>query len=207
MFGFLRRKTSEIQVDAAFEKISLALSDDDFQLRILGPKEYAQFSSLTAIDQHYGAEGEFGTSFTNPIPTNGPIGSLCYLSHLKLDRRHRILFHRIREIDGIDVYEFVTLSGKNWGFMFIDMYHSRKSRISPKEFVIEERPQQLCGFNHYWDDFPFGFAEQKAKMPRDLRLLYCSIEAISKEMEGREYVPPQIHMMARSAILGEDIDF
>ena len=180
-------------MEAAFKKIEQLLTNDDFQIRALGPQLYSEFSSMSGIDQHRNAEGEFGKSFKNPIPTNGPIGSISYLSNLSVEKGHRITFHRVNTIQKIDAYEYVSLSGSEWGFLFLDMYHSRKSRKIPDGFIKQDGPHQFIGFNHFWDDFPFGFAEQKSKVPSDLRLLYSSIDSISREMSGRNYVRPEVH--------------
>ena len=64
-------------------------------------------------------------------------------------------------LNNIDVYEYAALSGDDWGFFFVDMYHSRKSALIPIGFSKLPCGQQLIGFNHFWDDFPFGYAEQK----------------------------------------------
>lgn len=87
------------------------------------------------------------------------------------------------------------------GVSFLDMYHSRKSRLAPSGFSIAKRPLQLTGFNHFWDDFPFGFSEQKASMPDDLRLLYSSINSISENMRGKEFRPSDLHFRTRQGIL------
>jgi hypothetical protein len=56
---------------------------------------------------------------TNPIPVNGPIGELAYLSKLETVQGERILFHRIGTVNMIDVLEAVTFSGSEWFILFI----------------------------------------------------------------------------------------
>jgi hypothetical protein len=197
---FGRKNKERKAVNAILENIALMLSDDEMQLRILGPQQYAVFKSLTAIDAHRDAEGDFGTNFRNPIPTNGPIGSLAYLSNLNSPLGYPLLFHRINSIDKIDIYEYVSFMGVEWGLLFVDMYHSRKSRLVPNGFARTGNTRQLSGFNHYWEDFPFGFAEQKHSLQGDIRLLYCTIEAIANEMRGREFSAPEKHRQLRSVI-------
>src|SRR3546814_6579765 len=55
--------------------------------------------------------GPFGFTETNPIPVNGPIGQLAYLSRLETQSGQRILFHRLAAIDKVDVFEAVTFDG------------------------------------------------------------------------------------------------
>jgi len=81
------------------------------------------------------------------------------------------------------------------------MYHSRKSRLTPNGFQRLSGPQQFIGFNHYWDDFPCGFAEQKQAMPKDLRLVYASIDSVAREMIGRNYERPELHEAVLQQIL------
>ena len=201
MLGFFKKKTPKVELQNAFQKMEKLLSDDDMQIRILGPQVYAQFRSLTAIDQHPKGEGEFGRSLKNPIPTNGPIGSIAYLSSLGTISGHIVLFHRLKMFDDIDVYEFVALSGDVWGLLFVDMYHSRKSRRVPDGFKKLSGSQQLIGFNHFWDDFPLGFAEQKQAVPADLRMLYAPISTVEQEMRGRTFKRPTLHNLLIQSIL------
>lgn len=201
MFGLFKKKSFQRELEGAFRKMEKLLTDDDMQIRILGPQGYSHFSSLSAIDRRPNGEGDFGRSLNNPIPTNGPIGSISYLSNLGTSAGHRILFHRVKVFDDIDVYEYAALSGDDWGFLFVDMYHSRKSTLTPSGLIKLTGAQQLIGFNHFWDDFPFGYAEQKEKVPGDLRLLYASIDSIAKEMRGRDFVRPDMHDMVLQSIL------
>jgi hypothetical protein len=201
MFGFGKKRKEDKALEAAFKRISQALTDDDLQLRFLGPQQYSYFKALSAIDKHPNGEGAFGTSLKNPIPANGPIGTISYLSNLTTSSGQRITFHRISAFGNIDVYEFVALSGSPWGFFFVDMYQSRKSTLVPKNFTQASAPQQFIGFNHFWDDFPFGFAEQKQALPKDMRLLYASVNSVSHEMTGRDYVRPELHAAVRDQIL------
>ena len=202
MFGLGKKAREQRALEDAFRKIDRMLSDDDMQLRILGPHQYSTFKALSAIDKHRDPEGEFGRAIGNPIPTNGPIGSISYLSNLRSEGRHRLLFHRIGAIEKVDLYEYTSLGGENFGFLMIDMYHSRKSKICPDGFTFAGQTSQLTGFNHFWDDFPFGYAEQKAALPEDYRLLYASIETVAKEMDGRSFQAPDEHLLFKEALLG-----
>src|SRR3546814_13912845 len=70
--------------------------------------------------------GPFGFTETNPIPVNGPIGQLAYLSRLETQSGQRILFHRLGAIDKVDVFEAVTFDGSGWFIFFVDLYHPRR---------------------------------------------------------------------------------
>lgn len=200
MRGFFRKNPRSASPEAVIQRIGRLLFDDDLQLRALGPQEYSHFSSLSAIDQHPNADGEFGRSVKNPIPTNGPVGSISYLSNLSTDSGHKITFHRVKVVDGIDIYEYVSLAGTEWGTLCVDMYHSRKSKLTPDGLCRTPTAQQFIGFNHFWDDFPMGYAEQKAKMPAELRLLFAPISVFTKEMTGRSFERPEAHKLLMQAL-------
>src|SRR3546814_6331822 len=67
--------------------------------------------SAPAYDKDPNGSGPFGFTETNPIPVNGPIGQLAYLSRLETQSGQRILFHRLGAIDKVDVFEAVTFDG------------------------------------------------------------------------------------------------
>jgi len=79
------------------------------------------------VDEIENAFCNFGLILTNPIPVNGPIGEVIYLSSLRQLGKTKILFHRIGSIDGFDVFESVSVDGKTWDIFYLDMFHPRKS--------------------------------------------------------------------------------
>lgn len=205
MFGFFKKRNQEQHaLHDIFSKMSDVLSNDDLQNRLSGPQMYSYLKALPAYDArpNAGHEGPLGEVRLNPIPANGPIGSLVYLSSLRHSSGSRITFHRVQSIERVDMYEYVTLDGLHWGWLFVDMYHFRKSKPTPDGFTKLPPPQQLTGFYHYWDDFPFGYALQKEALQSDLGLLYCSIQLVSEQMKGRDFTPPYSHAFQKS-ILGE----
>ena len=67
----------------AFEQIRHILEDEQFQLDMIHPAMKAMIESRLAYDQDPNGTGPFGFSETNPIPVNGSIGQLAYLSKLE----------------------------------------------------------------------------------------------------------------------------
>src|SRR3546814_16452740 len=82
--------------------------------------------SAPAYDKDPNGSGPFGFTETNPIPVNGPIGQLAYLSRLETQSGQRILFHRLGAIDKVDVFEAVTFDGSGWFIFFFDLYLPRQ---------------------------------------------------------------------------------
>ena len=69
--------------EAVFEKIHQFLKSDHIQLAKYPEQMRARLLAGTDTDQNEGAFGAFGRTITNPIPVNGPIGEIIYLSALR----------------------------------------------------------------------------------------------------------------------------
>ena len=41
------------------------------------------------------------------------------------------MFHRFGSLKTVDVFEAVTFDGSQWFLFYLDMYHSRRSRLAP----------------------------------------------------------------------------
>ena len=81
--------------------------------------------------------GDFGTSVTNPIPVNGPLGEVVYLNRLRSRSGAAFLYHRLGSFDTplytrkIDAYELVAADASEWLTLYFDMYHLRRSTKAP----------------------------------------------------------------------------
>lgn len=67
----------------AFAQIQRILDDEKFQLELVHPAMKAMLESTPAYDKDPNGSDPFGFTETNPIPVNGPIGQLVYLSRLE----------------------------------------------------------------------------------------------------------------------------
>jgi hypothetical protein len=131
-------------------------------------------------DQNPNGFGSFGLSATNPIPVNGPIGEILYLSSLRLGGE-RILFHRLMSIDRVDAFECVGIDGHHWDVLYLDMYHPRKSRRAPEGYAIDESNVLLSGVSYEITDFP--------------RSLYPGIVAYSETRFGMSIADPSVRIL------------
>ena len=169
------------EVAKIFEKIAHLLEDETAQ-NLMYPSEIQEpIINGFSGDEITGGVGEFGRSTKNPIPVNGPIGELVYLSCLKVDRTgQRLLFHRLGSIDKIDVYETVSIDGASWDILFFSMYHPRKSRKAPRGFTISDSRHQplLYGTNKFVEGFP--------------RVLHKAIRELTASILGIPMPPPQV---------------
>ena len=178
----------------AFEQIRRILEDEKFQLDMVHPVMKEMIESRPAYDKDPNGTGPFGFAETNPIPVNGPIGQLAYLSKLETDKGERILFHRIGAVDNIDVFEAVSFSGSEWFILFVDLYHPRRSRLTPDGFRFTEEIGQFSGFHKFCTDFPYDFVEMKqSESESGLSMAYIAISKVMEPIQNRAYQRPLAH--------------
>jgi hypothetical protein len=187
------------EVRKIFEKIEHLLQDEAAQLELVDPKLREDLTRAPYYDKSPNGSGPFGLCKTNPIPTNGPIGELAYLSKLVTNGGERLLFHRLGAVDNIDIFEAVTFSGGQWFIFFLDMYHPKKSRIAPDGFRLSQKACQFSGFHHLCADFPYDFIEMKRR--EGLGPAYMPTGDILHGIKSRAYERPANHI-ARLEHLG-----
>jgi len=187
----------------AFEQIRRIIEDEQFQLDMIHPVMKEMIESRPAYDKYPNGTGPFGFSETNPIPVNGPIGQLAYLSKLEANRGERILFHRIGAVDTIDVFEAVTFSGSEWFIFFVDLYHPKRSRLTPEGFRFTEEVGQFSGFHKFCTDFPYDFAEMKqSESESGLSMAYIAISKVMEPIQNRAYKRPLAHRAKLDLVRG-----
>lgn len=178
----------------AFAHIHRILEDEKFQLELVHPTMRAMLESAPAYDKDPNGSGPFGFSETNPIPVNGPIGQLAYLSKLETQSGQRILFHRLGAIGTVDVFEAVAFNGSEWFIFFVDLYHPRRSRLTPDGFRFANDVAQFSGFHKFCEDFPYDFVEKKAsERESGLSMAYIAISKVSEQIQNRVFNRPLAH--------------
>ena len=169
-------------LDEALGQIRRILEDEQFQLDMIHPTMKEMIESRPAYDQDPNGSGPFGFSETNPIPANGPIGQLAYLSKLETAKGERILF------------EAVTFSGSEWFILFVDLYHPRRSRLTPDGFRFTQEAGQFSGFHKFCTDFPYDFIEMKqSERESGLSIAYIAISKVSDFIQNQAYQRPLAH--------------
>lgn len=196
--GFLsnlfRGNKEDAALREAFAHIHRILDDEKFQLELVHPTMKAMLESAPAYDKDPNGSGLFGFTETNPIPVNGPIGQLAYLSRLETLSAQRILFHRIGAIGKVDVFEAVTFDGGDWFILFVDFYHPRRSRITPDGFRFTKDVPQFSGFHKFCENFPYDFVEKKAsERESGLSMAYIAIGKVSDQIKNRVFNRPLAH--------------
>jgi hypothetical protein len=179
---------------SAMAHIHRIIDDEKFQLELLHPVMKEVLESAPAYDKDPNGIGPFGFIETNPIPVNGPIGQLAYLSRLETQSGQRILFHRLGAIDTVDVFEAVSFDGAEWFILFVDFYHPRRSRLTPDGFRFLKEAGQFSGFTNFCEDFPYDFIDKKDSM-RDsvLSMAYIAMSRVSDQIQNRVFNRPLAH--------------
>jgi hypothetical protein len=103
-----------------------------------------KFISGIDCDELPSAIGEFGRAISNPIPVNGPIGEIKYLTRMRLHGKPT-MFHRLASAtfgnipdQAVDIYELCTFSGEHWDLLYFDMYHPRRSKKIPNNYTLSD---------------------------------------------------------------------
>ena len=191
--GLFGENKEQKALTAVFEKLRRIIEDEQYQLELLPPPIRSIIQSSPSYDRDPHGTGPFGYSETNPIPVNGPIGELAYLSKLETNQGDRILFHKIGAIDKVDVFEAVSFSGSFWFIVFLDMYHPRRSRLTPEGFQFTKEVPQFSGFHKFCKNFPYDFIQLKEADETGLSLAYMPVSKIAQRLEARAYNRPLAH--------------
>jgi hypothetical protein len=188
-------KSPPREVQQVFEKMRRLLDDDAAQIAMVGEPIASMIKRGLDCDQLPDSRGRFGLEVTNPIPVNGPIGELAYLSKLRTSRGERLLFHRIGSQGTVDIFEAVDFSGQEWFVLYLDMYHPRKSRLTPTGLSLSDEASQFTGFTSNCADFPHGFPDEKAKNSGSgLNMLYASLRTIDEALSRSSFNRPSTHI-------------
>ena len=178
----------------AIARIHRILDDEKLQLELIHPAMKEVLEAAPAYDKDPNGSGPFGFTETNPIPVNGPIGQLAYLSRLETQSGLRILFHRIGAINTVDVFEAVTFDVSDWFILFVDLYHPRRSRLTPDGFRFTKDVAQFSGFHKFCENFPYDFVEKKAsERESGLSMAYIAISKVSEQIKNRVFNRPLAH--------------
>ena len=157
------------EVKDVFRKIHRLMDNEKAQNERLREPYRSEVLRGADCDEIAGAIGEFGRDPRNPIPVNGPLGELIYLSNLRTANSQQIMFHRLGSISNVDIYETVSLDGAIWDILFLHQYHPRKSQRSPSGYRIvtgTERNSLLLGVDDFVAAFPDHLSDAIARNER-----------------------------------------
>lgn len=162
--GFFRRlfnswqkkKETKAALNRIFEHTLQILNNDELQNSLMSEKVRLLLEQGGIRDEVPHPRGAFGRSLHNPIPVNGPLGEITYLSSLRtITKGERIAFYRLGSIDTIDIYEAVSFDGSHWDILYFDCYYKCKSTKLPSGYSIDT-VKGITGTNSFIPGFPYN---------------------------------------------------
>jgi hypothetical protein len=120
----------------------------------------------------------FGLTVENPVPVNGQLGELTYLSRLRTPNGDGFVFHRIGSEDTIDLYELLSFSGDIRFIAYLDMYHPRRSRKPIVGLSLEDEPTPFTGSPLRLDAFPMQLLVSYDEIPYPRQLAYANLQQL-----------------------------
>ncbi len=205
--GGKKKKTSGFppEIERIFEKMARLMEDEKQQNSMYPPQIRNQIIGGHDVDELPYAEGDFGRTEENPIPVNGSIGELIYLSSLKTSDGNRVLYHRLGSAEGIDIYETVSIDGQSWDLMYFSMYHPRKSRKAPSGYSIVKMNEQplLFGTNRRVDNFPYGLQDAISSTTKEIFGIPMPPPQVREAEEKVQFLRPNDHQSRVQSILAE----
>ena len=190
-FSNLFKSKEERARDEIFERINKLLNDDATQISAMLPI-FGEKLNRKHIDMYPNATGEFGRCPENPIPCNGPLGEITYLSRLVVKTNASltpITFHRIgtteNSITGhdIDIYEIIDYSGYIYESLYLDFYNTTKSRICPKGYVLQDECIGFRGINQFNADFQYN----QYKMTQEYATKFLGVAIVDTDLKNMNY--------------------
>lgn len=182
-------------VAAIFDKIINHLKSEDRQNSALPQELRDEIDWTHAADEVPNPWGEFGKDLNNPVPVNGPIGELLYLSSLCTKSGIPIAFHRLGSANRVDVFEILSLDGSLWDVLYLNMYYPSKSRQIPQGYLLngdQNARYSFRGSNYYCRTFPRGlFDEVMAASEKKLGLSIADPRL--KALDKADYRRPAAH--------------
>lgn len=196
-----KRTSGASEVDAIFERIASYLKDEGAQNAKFPLSIRTRIERGVNCDEIPGGKGEFGHEYQNPIPVNGPLGEILYLSNLSTLSACPIMFHRIGSKEGIDAFEIVSLDGTMWDILYMDCYHPRKSRKAPSGYVLAHKENQgpfFMGATEYVDGFPRNIQDAARDAFQQWVGVPMRTPALREALEKLAFKRPNVHELKLS---------
>ena len=183
MFSWFRSKRKprpqdDPEIERILRKMENFLTSDAMQNAILPEQVKALVIGGINCDKILSGDGDFGRAPTNPIPVNGPIGQVMYLSRLRTsDKNCPLMFHRVGSVPNgnraIDMYEVLSTDDRVREYLFLSLYHPRKSMLAPSGHKLaksHDNSNPMIGVNFTSENFPKELDLRIRDMQRDISL-------------------------------------
>lgn len=192
-------------VEDVFKRLHRLMDNEKSQTERLPDPLRSEVRNGAECDQIAGALGEFGHDPRNPVPVNGPLGAIVYLSNLRTPNSQPIMFHCLGSVMSVDIYETVSVDGARWDILFLHQYHPRKSRHTPSGYQMAagaDYNKTLLGINGYLTAFPEHLSDAIAKSTE--RLFGVRVRpALVREALGQAiFERPNDHLARLKIVMG-----
>ena len=186
----LKKKSSEPpEIEAIFQKLHHFLKTPELQNERLPVALQSAIANNCACDVVPRAEGAFGRSPTNPIPANGPLGQVLYLSSLQINGT-AVMFHRLGSVSDIDVFETVSLDGEVWDVLYLSLYYPRRSGNVPTGYSLRE-DARFFGTNSRVDPFPQDLYQAVRQFTKDALGIPLPNRLIREALDNHHFRRPE----------------
>ena len=198
LFGS-KHSSSSPEVEAIFKKLHSFLDSDVDQNNRMPEPFRSQLARGIDCDELPRATGVFGWEPSNPIPSNGPLGEVLYLSRVRTPTGTPIMFHRIGTAQGplgpVDAYDTLSLDGKLAQRFYLSMYHPRKSKLPPVGYSLSPKldPHNFTyGVNHVVEAFPSKLDAHIRKWQMEMLGLPLPVTRVREAINGDPHKPSML---------------
>jgi len=198
------------------KEIGRLLYNDEEQNKLIPAQHRSSITGGVDCDVLPGALGAFGLLPSNPIPTNGPIGQVLYLSRLRTQAGNPIMFHRVRSEEGrlgvVDVYEVLSTDGTVRQTLFLSMYHPRKCKLTPRGYTYAaefDSSNFTYGVNHIVPSFLEKLDAYIRRWQMEALGIPLPVEIVREAISGSRFHPSVLNGIdraPRASLQGESRD-
>ncbi|MEM9601961.1 MAG: hypothetical protein AAGA11_03805 [Pseudomonadota bacterium] len=186
IFRHRSQREAEAKLDQDIEEVNRLLEDPAHQLSMMPERVVEQARRNGRVDTVPGASGSFGTVPTNPIPVNGTVGAMAWLSRLQTRQGESLVFHRVGLLHGLEVYEALSLTRANWFLFFLDPVHLGASRQAPEGFRLMAEGRLFHGVGRLMPRFPGDLERIVASYDEVFRLATVAPNKVLNQLASRE---------------------
>lgn len=212
--------TLPADIEEIFHDLRRIFESDEEQNNTLPDSHRSAIVGGLNCDVLPGAIGAFGRTVTNPIPVNGPLGEVVYLSRLRTNAGGQelssssspLMFHRVRAEDGptgaVDVYEVLSVDGQTREELYLSMYHPRKSNRAPEGYVLApqlDSDNLTYGVNCFVENFPQKLDAHIRQWQMDMLGIPLPVHRVREAVNGSRFKPSLLDKNPTTGPLGNQM--
>jgi hypothetical protein len=178
------------EVSAILKKFRTLLENESAQNEAMAQPFRNDVMNGIDCDELPFTDGPFGRSPLNPIPVNGVIGEVIYLSMLRTSTGCPVMFHRLGSENSIDIYDVLATDQSVREHLYLSMYHPRKSRKAPERYTLANKldlDNYTYGVSSFVPDFPAKLDAHIRKWQINSLGLPCPVHRVREVINGARY--------------------